>query len=178
MTISHKPVDSSLHPAWRDAAVHLISGVKWNNLLPVSAAEKSIAGVTNSTGYAIRQLAPDSGVYYNEVRPTLPSIRLLYTQDTILTLSSRPTLGSPTGSGHSGDQTIPGFFRSSKSMTRKTFCGAATVWEASHLCSTKTVLSAPSFELPRHSTGHGGSHGHANGNYALMVNILSLHQCA
>ncbi|CAG8285049.1 unnamed protein product [Penicillium nalgiovense] len=73
MTISHKPVDSSLHPAWRDAAVHLISGVKWNDLLPVSAAEKAIAGVTNSTGYAMRQLAPDSGVYYNEANSWEPN---------------------------------------------------------------------------------------------------------
>jgi hypothetical protein len=76
MTISHRRVDSSLNPAWRDAAVHLISGVQWNDLLPVSAAEKAIAEVTNTTGYAMRQLAPDSGVYYNEVRPTLPFIWL------------------------------------------------------------------------------------------------------
>lgn len=78
MTISHRPVDSSLNPAWRDAAVHLISGVKWNDLLPVSAAERATAEVTNTTGYAMRQLAPDSGVYYNEVRSTLPSIPLRF----------------------------------------------------------------------------------------------------
>jgi hypothetical protein len=36
-----------LNPAWRDAAVHLISGVKWNDRLPISAAEKAIAQVTN-----------------------------------------------------------------------------------------------------------------------------------
>lgn len=76
MTISHKPVDNSMNPAWRNSAVHLISSVQWNDLLPVSAAEKAIAGVTNSSGYAMRQLAPDSGVYYNEVRITLLSIRL------------------------------------------------------------------------------------------------------
>lgn len=76
MTISHRPVDSSLNPAWRDATVHLISGVKWNDRLPIYAAEKAIAQVTNTTGYAMRQLAPDSGVYYNEVRSTLPSIWL------------------------------------------------------------------------------------------------------
>lgn len=78
MTISHRPVDSSLNPAWRNAAVHLISGVKWNDLLPLSAAEKATAEVTNTTGYAMRQLAPDSGVYYNEVRSTGPSILLRF----------------------------------------------------------------------------------------------------
>lgn len=67
MTISHKPVDSALNPAWRNAAVHLISGVEWNDTLPFSEARHAIARVTNSTGYAMRQLAPDSGVYYNEV---------------------------------------------------------------------------------------------------------------
>ncbi|KAJ5250772.1 hypothetical protein N7489_001182 [Penicillium chrysogenum] len=72
MTISHRPVDSSLNPAWRDATVHLISGVKWNDRLPISAAEKAIAQVTNTTGYAMRQLAPDSGVYYNEANPWEP----------------------------------------------------------------------------------------------------------
>ncbi|CAI7650617.1 unnamed protein product [Penicillium viridicatum] len=73
MTISHTSVDSSLNPAWRDAAVHLISSVKWNDLLPVSDAEKAIAEVTNTTDYAMRQLAPDSGVYYNEANPWEPN---------------------------------------------------------------------------------------------------------
>lgn len=67
MTISHKPVDSALNPAWRTAAVHLISSVKWNDMLPSSEAKKAVAIVTNSTGYAMRKMAPDSGVYYNEV---------------------------------------------------------------------------------------------------------------
>lgn len=67
MTISHKKVDSSLNPAWREAAVHLISSVSWDDQLSDSDAEKAISTVTNETGYALRQLAPDSGAYYNEV---------------------------------------------------------------------------------------------------------------
>jgi hypothetical protein len=70
MTISHKPVDSALNPAWRDAAVHFITSESWNDKLPGSTAEKAIASMANGTGYALRQLAPDSGVYYNEVRVT------------------------------------------------------------------------------------------------------------
>ncbi|KAJ5361026.1 hypothetical protein N7541_001870 [Penicillium brevicompactum] len=73
LTISHKPVDSALNPAWRDAAVHLISSVQWNDLLPASDAEEAIAGMTNITGYALRQLAPDSGVYYNEANSWEPN---------------------------------------------------------------------------------------------------------
>lgn len=70
MTISHKPVDSALNPAWRNAAVHLISSVEWNDMLPSSEARHAIARVTNSTRYAMRQLAPESGVHYNEVWQT------------------------------------------------------------------------------------------------------------
>ncbi|KAJ5681673.1 uncharacterized protein N7477_001613 [Penicillium maclennaniae] len=73
MTISHKPVDNALNPAWRDATVHLISSVQWNDLLPASDARKAIGTVTNVTGYAMRQLAPDSGVYYNEANPWEPA---------------------------------------------------------------------------------------------------------
>ncbi|KAJ6039271.1 uncharacterized protein N7446_014019 [Penicillium canescens] len=72
MTISHRPVDNALNPAWRDAAVHLISGVSWDDTLPEGEAEKLIASVTNGTGYALRQLVPDSGVYYNEANPWEP----------------------------------------------------------------------------------------------------------
>ncbi|KAJ6012574.1 hypothetical protein N7522_002929 [Penicillium canescens] len=72
MTISHRPVDNALNPAWRDAAVHLISSVSWDDTLPEGEAEKAIASVTNGTGYALRQLAHDSGVYYNEANPWEP----------------------------------------------------------------------------------------------------------
>ncbi len=72
MTISHKKVDSALNPAWREAAVHLISSVSWDDQLSSSDAEKTISIMTNETGYALRQLAPDSGAYYNEVCPIFP----------------------------------------------------------------------------------------------------------
>ncbi|CAG8920191.1 unnamed protein product [Penicillium salamii] len=72
MTISHKAVDSALNPAWRDAAVHFISSVQWDDKLPLSDAEKTITTVTNGTGYSLRQLAPDSGVYYNEANTWEP----------------------------------------------------------------------------------------------------------
>jgi hypothetical protein len=82
MTISHRPVENALNPAWRDAAVHLISSVSWDDTLPKGEAEKAIASVTNGTGYALRQLAPDSGVYYNEV--WLLSLRTLTTHTFII----------------------------------------------------------------------------------------------
>lgn len=67
MTISHKAVNNSLNPAWRDANVHLISSVQWDDTLSALDANRAIEAVTNNTGYVLRQLAPDSGVYYNEV---------------------------------------------------------------------------------------------------------------
>lgn len=74
MTISHTPVDNALNPAWRDAVVHLICSVSWNDTLPADDAERAIASVTNTTGYALRELAPDAGVYYNEVLLSFPPI--------------------------------------------------------------------------------------------------------
>lgn len=67
MTISHKEHNNSLHSAWRDASVHLISSVSWDDLLPSTDVEKAISSMTNDTGCALRHVAPHSGVYYNEV---------------------------------------------------------------------------------------------------------------
>lgn len=67
MTISKKPVSNSLNPAWRDAVLHLITSQTWNDTLPDSVAAETHHSMTNEKGYLMRQLAPDSGAYYNEV---------------------------------------------------------------------------------------------------------------
>ncbi|KAF3386909.1 putative FAD-linked oxidoreductase [Penicillium rolfsii] len=104
MTISRKPVDNALNPAWRDAAVHFITSESWDDTLPVSAAETAFANMTNVTGYALRQLAP-TRVY------------------TIM----RQILGNQTGNGRFGDRITPDFFQSSRSMILEIFCGVITV---------------------------------------------------
>lgn len=109
MTISHRPVENALNPAWRDAAVHLISGVSWDDTLPEGEAEKAIASVTNGTGYALRQLAPDSGVYYNEV--WLLSLSMLSTHTFIIgtntNLIKGQSLGARLAVGLLGPQLCP-----------------------------------------------------------------------
>lgn len=143
MAISHRPVDNALHPAWRDAAVHLISSMLWDDTLLEDEAEKAIASMTNGTGYALRQLAPDSGVYCNKVWLLLLSI--LYTYMFIIGINTnpnkRPTSGSPTGSGLSRGLTIPERGLLSRRMTRIVCCGVTLVWAVSYLSTRKTVLS-------------------------------------
>lgn len=58
---------NALNPAWRETAVHLISEQEWNDTLPDKVAEEVIKEMTYGKGYALRQLAPDSGSYINEV---------------------------------------------------------------------------------------------------------------
>jgi hypothetical protein len=67
MTIGKKPADNALNPVWRDTVVHLISEQNWNDTLPSDVAEKTIDNMIWDKGYALRQLAPDSGAYINEV---------------------------------------------------------------------------------------------------------------
>ncbi|CAG8890878.1 unnamed protein product [Penicillium egyptiacum] len=66
MTISKVQTDNALNPAWREAAVHFITSQQWNDTLPNSIAEGAIESMTYDKGYYLRQLAPDSGAYYNE----------------------------------------------------------------------------------------------------------------
>ncbi|KAJ5425253.1 hypothetical protein N7465_000323, partial [Penicillium sp. CMV-2018d] len=66
MTPGKKMVDNSLNPAWREAVVHLITSQSWNDSLPDSVAAETYDRITNEKGYLLRQIAPDSGAYYNE----------------------------------------------------------------------------------------------------------------
>ena len=64
---STKPVDNALNPAWRDSIVHIITSQSWNDSLPEQTADETRREMTHGKGYALRQLAPDTGAYYNEV---------------------------------------------------------------------------------------------------------------
>ncbi|RAH75932.1 hypothetical protein BO86DRAFT_393857 [Aspergillus japonicus CBS 114.51] len=61
------PVDNVLHPAWRDSVVHLIVSQSWDESLPSGLAEQAIHKMTYDRGYALGQLTPDSGAYFDEV---------------------------------------------------------------------------------------------------------------
>ncbi|PYI03591.1 FAD/FMN-containing dehydrogenase [Aspergillus sclerotiicarbonarius CBS 121057] len=72
MTGSSLQVDNALHPAWRDSVVHLIVSQGWNQSLPSALAEQVIHNMTYEKGYALRQLAPDTGCYVNEANSYEP----------------------------------------------------------------------------------------------------------
>lgn len=68
MTGSKKPVDNALNPAWRDSIVHVITTQSWDDTLSDDLTTKATHDMTYKRGYALRQLAPDTGAYFNEVR--------------------------------------------------------------------------------------------------------------
>ncbi|KAJ9483432.1 hypothetical protein VN97_g9974 [Penicillium thymicola] len=68
MTGSKKPVDNALNPAWRDSIVHVITTQSWDDTLSDDLTTKATHDMTYKRGYALRQLAPDTGAYFNEER--------------------------------------------------------------------------------------------------------------
>ncbi|KAB8069122.1 hypothetical protein BDV29DRAFT_161738 [Aspergillus leporis] len=72
MTGSRKPVDNALNPAWRDSIVHVITTQSWDDTLSDDLATKAIHDMTFKRGYALRQLAPDTGAYVNEANTNEP----------------------------------------------------------------------------------------------------------
>ncbi|KAI5371172.1 Putative berberine/berberine, FAD-binding, type PCMH, subdomain 2 [Septoria linicola] len=69
---------SSLSSAWRDAIVHLRIAKSWDGDLDAAEAERVTDYMTNNTGYALRQLAPDAGAYFNEADPNEPNWQYSY----------------------------------------------------------------------------------------------------
>ncbi|EKG18605.1 FAD linked oxidase [Macrophomina phaseolina MS6] len=66
MIASPKPVNNSLNPAWRDTVVHYIVSNSWDDSLPKDQAKQAQDDITNVRGRALRELAPESGAYWNE----------------------------------------------------------------------------------------------------------------
>ena len=67
MTGSTQPVNNALNPAWSDSVVRIITSQSCNDSLLEQTADETIREMANGKGYALRQLAPDTGAYYNEV---------------------------------------------------------------------------------------------------------------
>ncbi|KAF5012635.1 hypothetical protein FDECE_1327 [Fusarium decemcellulare] len=72
LTISTKPVNNSLNPAWRDAVVHLIVSQSWHHSTPSSAVDEIVRDVTYNKLGLLRQLDPSSGAYLNEANVMEP----------------------------------------------------------------------------------------------------------
>ncbi|KAJ8133219.1 hypothetical protein O1611_g404 [Lasiodiplodia mahajangana] len=63
---STTPVDNALNPAWREATIHLNVAEVWRDSTPYTQTWVTTDLMTNVRGAALRSLAPDTGVYYNE----------------------------------------------------------------------------------------------------------------
>ncbi|KAF2802247.1 FAD binding domain-containing protein [Mytilinidion resinicola] len=63
---SNVSVDNGVNPAWRTAITHFIVSEGWLDGMPQSLIDSVYADITENKTYALRQLAPDSGAYFNE----------------------------------------------------------------------------------------------------------------
>lgn len=66
MASSSMHYNNSLNPAWRDAVLHTLVQDSW----PADTSDEDANELTEAMGetaYELRQLAPDSGAYINEV---------------------------------------------------------------------------------------------------------------
>jgi hypothetical protein len=66
-TGSSVAVDNALNPAWRDSIIHFIANENYPTDVSSEVAN-TITADMSETAYKLRQFAPDSGAYINEVR--------------------------------------------------------------------------------------------------------------
>ncbi|KAH7493688.1 hypothetical protein FOMA001_g160 [Fusarium oxysporum f. sp. matthiolae] len=72
LTISPKPVNNALHPSWRNATVHLITGQRWTDSTNDTAVRNIIHDVTYRKLTLLRELDLAQGVYLNEANSIEP----------------------------------------------------------------------------------------------------------
>lgn len=65
-TCSPVSVDNALNPAWRDTIFHFLVTEAYSTDAPAEHVN-NVAANMSETAYKLRQLAPDSGAYINEV---------------------------------------------------------------------------------------------------------------
>lgn len=63
----NRGLDIALNPAWRDTVTHFLVATSWPDWLPDSVDRQMWNDMTFNTTHYLRQLAPDSGAYFNEV---------------------------------------------------------------------------------------------------------------
>ncbi|KAK2688362.1 hypothetical protein QWA68_012401 [Fusarium oxysporum] len=72
LTISPKPVNNSLHPSWRNATVHLITGQSWTDSTNDTEVRNIIHDVTYRKLTLLRKLDLAQGAYLNEANSIEP----------------------------------------------------------------------------------------------------------
>ncbi|KAH7217798.1 hypothetical protein DER44DRAFT_835117 [Fusarium oxysporum] len=72
LTISPKPVNNSLHPSWRNATVHLITGQSWTDSTNDTEVRNIIHDLTYRKLTLLRELDLAQGAYLNEANSIEP----------------------------------------------------------------------------------------------------------
>ncbi|OCK98398.1 FAD binding domain-containing protein [Cenococcum geophilum 1.58] len=62
----NRGLDIGMNPAWRDAVVHFVIWERWVDGMPQTLIENVYNDITFNKTYALKQLAPDGGAYFNE----------------------------------------------------------------------------------------------------------------
>ncbi|KAG0203567.1 hypothetical protein BGX28_004207 [Mortierella sp. GBA30] len=65
-------VETSVHPAWRDALLSIFFSSKWEDDLPLTK-QQAIGHQMTSTIQLLRDITPESGAYFNEADPNEPN---------------------------------------------------------------------------------------------------------
>lgn len=63
---ANRGLDIGMNPAWRDAVIHFVVVQGWADGTPPDLIASVYNDITFNKTYALRQLAPDSGAYFNE----------------------------------------------------------------------------------------------------------------
>ncbi|KAI1012811.1 hypothetical protein LB504_008493 [Fusarium proliferatum] len=72
LTISSKPVNNSLHPSWRNATVHLITGQSWTDSTNDTEVRNIIHDMTYRKLALLKKLDLAQGAYLNEANSIEP----------------------------------------------------------------------------------------------------------
>jgi hypothetical protein len=65
----NRGLDIGMNPAWRDAVVHFVIWERWVDGMSQTLIDNVYNDITFNKTYALKQLAPDGGAYFNEVCP-------------------------------------------------------------------------------------------------------------
>jgi hypothetical protein len=85
----NRGLDIALNPGWRDTVSHVIVVSTYSDGDPPEVQQKVINETQSIKGYALKQLSPESGAYFNEVQNTPKLLRVYEVNEHRLTRTSR-----------------------------------------------------------------------------------------
>ncbi|KIW01879.1 uncharacterized protein PV09_06727 [Verruconis gallopava] len=68
----NRRLDSALNPGWRDTVVHVVVVAEYRDGDPPDVKEKAKEETMSVKAYALKQISPEAGAYFNEMNPYEP----------------------------------------------------------------------------------------------------------